>query len=167
MLERSQIELAFELLNAELARKNVTASLYLVGGAVMCLALDARTTTKDVDAWFTEPAAVRQAAAVVARDLALPEDWLNDAAKGFIPEGAGFEAWRTLSHVEISVADLPTMLAMKCAAARSEEDANDIRRLADALGLDSVNAVLDVVSRYIPVARLSVRTQLLVEEMFS
>lgn len=166
LLTREQIEQAFERLNTELANANERAEIYLVGGAVMCLVHKARPSTKDVDAWFSNPQAVRAAAARVAPDLALPEDWLNDAAKGFIPAGAGVDAWRSFSHVTISHADAPTLLAMKCAAARSEEDARDIRFLANYLHLDKPEEMLAVVLRFYPEERLPVRTRLLIEEMF-
>ncbi len=86
--------------------------------------------------------------------------------RGFIPEGAGVDAWRSLSHVTISHADAPTLLAMKCAASRSEEDARDIRFLAHHLALTTVDEVLAVVLRFYPEDRLLVRTRLLIEEMF-
>ncbi len=92
-LTREQIEAA---LDAELGRRGVKAQLYLVGGAVMCLVHNARSSTRDVDGWFSEPSTVRQAARAVAVELSLPEDWLNDAAKGFIPPGAGFDSWRSV-----------------------------------------------------------------------
>lgn len=165
-LRRDQIEAALTALDEELCRRSIHAELYIVGGAVMCLALDARPATKDVDAWFTEPQAVRAAARVVAEALALPEDWLNDAAKAFLPPGAGFERWRALPNLDILVADDRTLLAMKCAAARTAEDAGDIAFLARRLGLASTGAVLSVVLSYYPAERLPVRTRLLLEEMF-
>lgn len=166
MMTRDEILRAFQRLDAELGRRGCKAECYLVGGAVMCLALNARPSTKDVDAWFTEPAVVRDAVRVVAGDLGLPEDWLNDAAKGFVPRGAGFERWRSLPHLEVSVADDRTLLAMKCAAARTVEDANDIRLLADRLDLHGAEDVLAVVLSYYPAEQLPVRTRLLLEEMF-
>lgn len=167
LLSRQQIEAALAALDEELRRVGVRAELYLVGGAVMCLALDARAATKDVDGWFTEPQAVRAAARVVADALALPDDWLNDAAKGFVPEGAGFERWRSLPNLDVLVADERTLLAMKCAAARTVEDGGDIAFLAKRLGLVTAEAVLAIVLTYYPAERLPVRTRLILEEMFN
>src|SRR5450631_438045 len=113
-LDAARIGEAFTRLNQELSRRDLKVELYLVGGAVMCLALDARPATKDVDGWFTEPQVVRAAARAVAAAMGLPEDWLNDAAKGYVPAGAGFERWRALPNLDILVADDRTLLAMKC-----------------------------------------------------
>ena len=51
-------------------------------------------------------------------------------------------------------------------AARTVEDANDIRFLADRLALRSADEVLAVVLAYFPAERLPVRVRLLLEEMF-
>ena len=167
MLTKAQIVDALERLDRQLAQDGVRAELYLVGGAVMCIAINARSSTRDVDGWFTEPQAVRRAARHVATELGLPDDWLNDAAKGFVPEGARFEQWRSFSHLDISVADDRTLLAMKCAAARTAEDSGDIRILAARLGLTTAAGVLGVVTDFYPAERLPVRSQLLIEELFS
>jgi hypothetical protein len=154
------------LLNDRLAAVQQRAEIFLVDGAVMCLVHRARPSTKDVDGWFSEPAVVRSAARHVAEELDLPADWLNDAAKAYVPANAGYETWQSLSHLTIAVVDAPTLLAMKCAAARTPEDASDIRFLAQHLGLNSSKAILRLVGEYIPEAQLPVRTRLLLEEIF-
>jgi hypothetical protein len=108
LLERDTIVRAFQLLNERLASAGQRAEVFLVGGAVMCLVREARPATKNVDTWFTEPAAVRAAVRSVADELELPEDWLNDAAKGYVPANAGYDTWQFLSNVTIAVADPPT-----------------------------------------------------------
>jgi hypothetical protein len=166
LLDRDTIVRALGLLNDRLAAVQQRAEIFLVGGAVMCLVHRARPSTKDVDGWFSEPAVVRSAARHVAEELDLPADWLNDAAKAYVPANAGYETWQSLSHLTIAVVDAPTLLAMKCAAARTPEDASDIRFLAQHLGLNSSKAILRLVGEYIPEAQLPVRTRLLLEEMF-
>jgi predicted nucleotidyltransferase len=166
LLNRDTITDALEKLNQRLAARGERAELFLVGGAVMCLVHKARPATKDVDAWFSNPQVVRTAAREVAAELHLPDDWLNDAAKAYVPANAGYETWQSLSHLTISTVDARTLLAMKCAAARTVEDAGDIRFLADLLRLRSSRDVLRVVLEYFPAERLPVRVRLLLEETF-
>jgi hypothetical protein len=167
MLGQATIERAFARLNDELERVGERAEIYLVGGAAMWLVHRARLATKDVDGWFSIPSAVRRAAQLVAEELGLPEDWRNDAAKGFIPPGAGKDAYRDYSNLSIAVADTKTLFAMKCAAARTEEDSNDIRFLANVMGITSAAQALLAVAEYFPEEQLPVRSRLLLEELFS
>jgi hypothetical protein len=68
---------------------------------------------------------------------------------------------------ELWVADERTLLAMKCAAARTEEDSSDIRLLVTRPELRTAAEVLDLVTAFYPPDRLPVRSRLLIEEIFS
>ena len=84
-LSAADIKLALDSLASELGAIGERGELVVVGGAALVLLFGARETTKDVDAYFLAPAGpvMRAAAARVADRLNLPEDWLNDGARGF------------------------------------------------------------------------------------
>ncbi len=83
-MDRSEIIAALTALAEELDRRDVTAEMYVVGGAAIALAFDERRSTRDIDAVFEPKNVVYEAAAVVAEDQGLPGGWLNDAVKGFL-----------------------------------------------------------------------------------
>ena len=70
---KADIHRLLDLLNRELASTGTEAELYIVGGAVMCLALDARPATRDLDGFFKPGKEVREAAARVAGKAGVPD----------------------------------------------------------------------------------------------
>ena len=130
-LSADDIREAFAALSAELARQGDRAQIAIAGGAALVLLFNARESTKDVDAFFVQPdpPKIREAVARVARILELPEDWLNDAAKGyFVAISQGQVVYESASLMVRAVAN-EQLLAMKLAAWRDAIDRHDARLL--------------------------------------
>jgi len=151
----------FSLLNDELAGQGITGELYLVGGAVMCLAYSARPSTQDVDGLFRPAAEVRQAAARVALRARLPAEWLNDGVKGYLSEQGDFAPFLELSHLKILLAQPEYLLAMKCLAFRigaEFHDEDDVRYLIRLLDIRTSPQAIQVITRYYPLERFPQKT---------
>jgi hypothetical protein len=163
---RGLILTALQALGDELTRKEVRGQIFIVGGAAMALAYSTRRVTKDIDAVFEPKSSIYEAAAKVAESLGLPEDWLNDAAKGFMP-GAD-EDPRPLPEIhglEITTASPRYLLAMKLMALRFGEDDEDIELLLRECGLHSPEEALAVLRRMYPSREPSLKTRLFLEEI--
>ena len=169
-LTGQDIRRLFGLLNQELERTDTHAELYLVGGAVMCLALGARAATLDVDAWFKPSTKVRQAAARVALQAGVREDWLNDAVKGWLSPRGDFDRFLEHSNLQVFVAQPGYLLAMKCMSMRLGEefhDLDDVRYLLRHLDIRSPDDALAVVTRYFDEDKIPLKTRLALEELLS
>ena len=167
-LTRNDIDRLFRRLDVELAGANVNGEIYVVGGAVMCMVHRARESTRDVDAVFEPAGALRTAAARVAADSGLPENWLNDAVKGFFSEHGTFGVYVELEHLTVYAADPRYLLAMKCLSARIGEefhDIDDIRYLLRYLNVASADEAKEVIGRYYPLERFPQKTLYLLEEL--
>lgn len=167
-LTKADILKLFELLNAELETTDTHAELYLVGGAVMCLALGARAATRDVDGWFQPVVRVREAAARVALRASVPEGWLNDAVKAWLSPRGSFDRYLERSHLQVYLAQPEYLLAMKCVAMRLGEefhDLDDVRYLLRYLNLTRAADALAIVTRYFDETQVPVKTRLALEEL--
>ena len=165
-LDRDAILSLLGDLSDGLARRGVRADVFLVGGAAMALAYDARRATRDLDAVFAPTSVVRAAAADVAASHDLPEDWLNDAVKGFLP-GRDHEARRVFESdaLRVDVASPRYLLAMKLLAARAGADVEDIRTLYRLSGFTTVEEGLQLVEDAYPDLAISPKTQYLIGEI--
>jgi hypothetical protein len=169
-LTKADILRLFDLLDGELEKEESLGELYVVGGAVMCLTLDARDSTNDVDAFFKPAKLVREAAARVASRAHIANDWLNDAVKGFLSERGQFVPYFERPHLRVYVAEPHYLLAMKCAAMRIGEefhDLDDVRYLLRHLNISSLDQALEVVGRFFDDDELHPKTRLALEELLS
>lgn len=88
LLDRAAIQDAFRRLGERLARRGIVADIYVIGGAAMTLAYDARRSTRDIDAVFQPHGVVLEEAWAVADELGLPRWWLNEQASSYAARAA-------------------------------------------------------------------------------
>jgi hypothetical protein len=160
-LTQSDIHRLFALLNEELRDSGTEGELFVVGGAVMCLAYSARPSTQDVDAVFRPSAQVRQAAARVGVRAGLSQDWLNDGVKGFASAHGDFVPFLELDHLRVMVAQPTYLLAMKCLAMRigaEFHDEEDVRYLLRHLDIRTYDAAISIIKKYYPLDRFPQKT---------
>jgi Nucleotidyltransferase of unknown function (DUF6036) len=160
-LTQTDLRRLFELLNEEFRSIGTEGELFLVGGAVMCLAYATRPSTQDVDALFRPPTEIRAAAARVAIRAGVKPDWLNDGVKGFLSAQGDFAPFLELDHLRIMVAQPEYLLAMKCLAMRigaEFHDEDDIRYLLRHLDLRNYEKAVAVITKYYPLERFPPKT---------
>lgn len=167
-LSREQILDLLSELGLEMESRGLRAELFVVGGAAMALAFDARRATRDIDAVFVPKAAVYDAAAAVAARKGIEPDWLNDAVKGFLlGEDPDRRTIFESPGCSVTVPSPQYLLAMKVYAARVDRDADDIRTLARLSGLGSADEVLDLAERFLTGIPVPAKVQFLIEEVFA
>jgi len=165
-MKKSEILIAFKKLNEALLDDGSKAEMCIVGGAVMCLVFNARQQTKDVDAIFHPKAKVYRLAKVVAEEIGLPEDWLNDSAKAYLNNRLEQVEVLRMSHLTIFAPSAKYMLAMKCLAARiGTKDEGDIEFLIKYLRLTKTEEVMNIVSSFYDSKLIQPKTQYMIEEI--
>lgn len=167
-LSSGQIDRLLRALDDELRAASVIGEVYVVGGAALCLALKARPSTRDVDAYFEPTRAIRAAAARVAAAHHVPDAWLNDAAKGYLSPAGEYKPYLDLPNLRVLTAQPEYLLAMKCLAFRlgaEFHDEADVRFLLRVLGIEDYDAAVEIITRYYPPERFPQKTLYALQEI--
>lgn len=131
-LTKQEIIVALKRLGELADQRGSQVELLLMGGAAMVLMYNARLSTQDVDVFILSPPetrVVRELAKQVAQEYNLPEDWLNDGAKGYL---MGLSQGPTIFSdpgIIVKSFSATQLLAMKLSAWRDDVDIEDARRL--------------------------------------
>ncbi|HZQ05741.1 MAG TPA: nucleotidyltransferase [Anaerolineae bacterium] len=130
VLNRQEIESALRRLGELAQRLGEQVQLVIVGGAVMLLVFNERLSTRDVDAVIIEPLAanVRNWAKQIAQERDLPDDWLNDGAKGYLIGISKGPTVFSAPGIQVSMPSVAQLIAMKLSAWRDDVDIEDARR---------------------------------------
>jgi predicted nucleotidyltransferase len=168
LLGRADLERALTLLGERLARRGVVADIYVVGGAAIALAYDAKRVTRDVDALYVPHGIVHDEALEVARELGLPRWWLNDQASVYVSAAEDADKRRVFDHpgLRVAAASPRHIFAMKALAAR-ERDLPDLRLLAEIAGIDSLAVALTCVGDFFRDEVMSERARRVLAELFA
>jgi predicted nucleotidyltransferase len=171
---------------AELGRRALAAEriveIVVYGGSALLLTLNRQINTGDVDAVFEgNKHFVRNVAAEMAEEFGWDENWLNDGVKGWLskrdsdPEvKALFKTYPSedTPGLRVYTAKPEYLFAMKCRAMRvggveTSSDIDDIRLLADAIGIKNSRDALTLVEKFYPESMLQLKTRLGLQEIFS
>ncbi len=164
---RAELERAFTRLGDRLVRRGVVADIFVVGGAAMALAYDAKRVTRDVDAMFVPHGVVLDEARAVADDLGLPPWWLNEQASVYVSGKDDPGRRRVFDHpgLRVMAASPEHIFAMKALAARAR-DVDDLRILAALAKVATVDDAIRLCGDFYPDEVISPRAMGVIRELF-
>ncbi len=165
---KKRIEKLLNKVGSRLLKRGTLGEVGIVDGAAMVLAYDTRTSTKDIDAIFKPSDTIRKVVREIASEEDLPEDWLNDGVKGFLPGNPKNKTiLMDIPGLRVWTPEPEYMLAMKAFSARIDtKDADDLKLLIRILKLQSAKSVFSIIQKYYPDHTIPAKTQFFVEEIF-
>lgn len=158
-MKKSTILQALRRLGELAQQAGIRLEISIYGGSAFLLAYNSREATKDIDAILKPKEEGERLAAQVARELALPDDWINaDIAQFISPKK---EAKRRLTEIEdatgltVHVPSAEYLLAMKALACRRpigayRGDIDDLSFLIRKMKLTSLDQIQKAVDRFYP-----------------
>ncbi|MDG4766822.1 DUF6036 family nucleotidyltransferase [Solwaraspora sp. WMMD406] len=167
LMGRADLERAFGSLGDRLVRRGVVADIFVVGGAAMALAYDAKRVTRDVDAMFVPHGVVLDEARAVADELGLPPWWLNEQASVYVSGKDDPGRRRVFDHpgIRVMAASPEHIFAMKALAARAR-DVDDLRALAALADVATVDDAVRLCRDFYPDEVISPRAMGVIRELF-
>ena len=125
---------------------------------------------------FGDPQFLREAAEIVAVRNGWPENWINDAVKGFVSSRQDVQLYIEFPReaespgLRVFTPTPEYMLAMKCMAMRTgaeenRSDIDDIKNLVRMTGVKSTQDILAIVEKYYPAKLVTPRTLFGIQEI--
>ncbi|NBB78804.1 MAG: hypothetical protein GVY36_05070 [Verrucomicrobia bacterium] len=173
-MKKSVILEALTRLGTLARAEDIRLEVSIYGGAAFLLAYNSREATKDIDAIFHPREAGDRLVARVARELDLPEDWLNSDVSQFISPKV--EAKRRLAEIEaltglvVHVPSAQYLLAMKALACRRpigayRGDVDDLSFLIKKMEIRSIEPIQKAIDRFYPDDVLLAHHELLLKSL--
>lgn len=152
-LSREDIIRGLKDLADDLNKREVSADIYVIGGAALVLRYFDRRLTVDVDLRAFDFDLIRPSAESVAETNGWDPDWINNAATQFVPSLGKDVTWETIYEqqgISFKVTTPEVMLVMKLAASRTGRDDRDIANLLAITGLTTIEDLEELYEDYFP-----------------
>ena len=158
-MNRDDVIFALSRLGQRARDEGIALEVSIYGGAAFLLAFDSREATRDIDAILRPREEGERLVKTVARELDIPDDWLNSNVEQFVSPKK--EAKRRLADIEdatgliVQVPSSKYLLAMKALACRRpigayQGDLEDLRFLINKIGINSVEEIQKAVDAFYP-----------------
>lgn len=149
VINREKLINLLEEVSRELEKRELNATIFMVGGAAMSMAYNHDRVTRDVDALFVPAPKMREVIELVGERNDLEYDWLNDGAKGFMPgNDPNAQTVYSSSSLTVYVPSREYLLAMKVHSGRGERDYNDAIHLTKQLGYTRAEQIEQLLVKY-------------------
>src|SRR3954466_2746369 len=134
----------------------------------MALAYDANRVTRDVDATFVPHGVVLEEARNVAQAMGLPPWWLNEQASAYVSTQHDAGKREVFDHpgIRVMAASPEDVFAMKVFASRGRDD-DDLRALAQIIGVSIVEAALELCGKFFPDEEIPARSRAMLKDLFA
>ena len=166
-LTRGSIVAALQELSDRMGEKGQHGEILIIGGAAMILAYQNREGTKDIDAIIDPKTTINKITKEMADYHGLPEGWLNDAAKAFVPENTVqvTEGVPQFPNLTVYLPEARALFAMKAQSSRLDptpagqesRDMIDLRTLVKVLGIQGQDDAEVAIQKYLPPEKIPLR----------
>lgn len=168
-LSKKNIKKYLKEISVELSKEGLKGEILILGGAMMVLVFNARTSTKDVDAIFYPKVKIYELSKKITEKYGLPENWLNDSVKGFIKKTPlNKQLLIRFDNLLVYVPEPEYILAMKSISMRigiESSDIEDLKFLINYLKLKSAKDIFKIIEKYYPQNQIPQKTYYAIEEI--
>jgi Nucleotidyltransferase of unknown function (DUF6036) len=144
LFDKVELERLVRLFASRVNEARISGTISLVGGAALSLSyLHDREATTDIDALLPTDLRISEIIAEIAVHENLDKNWINDAAKAYVPfetEAQWVDLYR-VGGVLVRIATAELLLAMKLRADRGFRDRPDIEGLIKICGITSISEI--------------------------
>lgn len=169
-LTRADLIKGLSELISEIKRTQISADIFIVGGAALSLVHFERGTTVDIDVRFSQFGDVEKIVESIAAKNGWQDDWINVKAGHFIPSLGKDTEWIVIYHdagVSVRVASAEVLLVMKLAAARKGRDYADVEKLMAITGISTIDELDELYESYFPAEPLPEKALRMLEQILS